>query len=128
MGGVDTTGQLLGHIFPLSQKHAHLAHIKAECDAVEHQAVHTQDTDIPYTVFAQTLADKGPKIETQSNRLWSSCLDDQESAPTQLNLSNAALIADSIVRGMSRLPIVTSQATSCPGTSYLSSVHPYSIL
>jgi hypothetical protein len=108
-GGVDTIRQPLGCIIPLSQKHAHLARIKAERDAVEHQAVHAQDTDIPHTVFALTLADEGPEIETQPNRLWSSHLDDQESASIQLDLSDAALIADSIVRGMSRLPIVTSQ-------------------
>lgn len=108
-GGNDPAGKPLGRIFPLSQKVAHLARIKAECDAIEVWTAHVQDTGVPDRIFALTLMDEGPNMETQPDKLWTSRLEYQDSSTTQPAFSEAALIADSIVESMGRLPAGINQ-------------------
>ena len=103
--GIDAAGNPLGRIFPPSQKHAHLARIKAERDGVKIRAVHVQDTGVPDRVFALTLMDEGPNMETQPSKLWTSRAEYQDDSTTQPVFPEASLIADSIAESMNRLPL-----------------------
>jgi hypothetical protein len=108
-GGNDPAGKPLGRIFSLSQKHAHLARIKAERDAIKAQTAQVQDTAIPDRIFALTFMDEGPNMETQPDKLWTSRLEYQENTTTQPVFPEAALIADSIAESIGRLPAGINQ-------------------
>ena len=105
----DAARNPVRRIFPASQKHAHLACIKAERDAIKIHATHAQDPGIPDQVFALTLMDKGPNMETQPSKLWTSHVEHQDDSTAQPIFPEATLIIDSIMESMVRLPVRISQ-------------------
>src|ERR1700761_8149800 len=89
LGGVGPDNQPLGKLFPASQRVAHLARVRAEeeAEAQWQSSTTTNPRDAAViqeassSIFALTLTDNGPDLNTQCSRLWTSRDEIQVSFP-----------------------------------------------